>query len=146
MWRSVTLLKLTHSFWVVASMAEVEKVFTRSAFGCELCGPKASVKITVLTRKIGISEAWRILGFTLSPLSGGVEGALVDFGRLGCLKHCRVLKGVSQKVIELRELLHRLIALISDVWLRRAFSFELAYVTFISCLWVSCLRVANFRK
>jgi len=116
------IIKETHSFWVVASMAEVEKVFTRSAFGCELCGPKASVKITVLTRKIGISEAWRIRGFTLSPLSGGVEGALVDFGRLRCFKHCRVLKGVSQTVIELRELLHRLIALISDIWLRRVCS------------------------
>jgi len=116
------IIKETHSFWVVASMAEVEKVFTRSAFGCELCGPKASVKITVLTRKIGISEAWRIRGFTLSPLSGGVEGALVDFGRLRCFKHCRVLKGVSQTVIELRELLHRLIASISDIWLRRVCS------------------------
>lgn len=122
--------KGTHSYWVVASMAEVEKVFTRSAFGCELCGPKASVKITVLLRKIGISEAWRIRGFTLSPLSGGVEGALVDFGKLGCFKHCRVLKGVSQTVIELRELLHRLIASISDIWLRGVFSFELTHVTF----------------
>jgi hypothetical protein len=63
-------------------MAEVEKVFTRSAFGCELCGPKASVKITVLTRKIGISEAWRILSFTLSLMSGSAILALADFGRL----------------------------------------------------------------
>jgi len=30
-------------------MAEVEKVFTRSAFGCELCGPKVKCESTVFT-------------------------------------------------------------------------------------------------
>lgn len=138
--------KVAHSFWVVASMAEVEKVFTRSAFGCELCGPKASVKITVLKRKIGISEAWRILGFTLSPLSGGVEGPLSE--SLRGFKHCRVLKGVSQKVIELRELLHRLIAFISDIWLRRVSSLSYPMLYSIACFQVSCFRAINseFRK
>lgn len=42
---------------VEASKAEVEKVFTRLAIRRELCGPKASGKLTEQPRKIGISDA-----------------------------------------------------------------------------------------
>ena len=52
------------SKWVNASMAEVDKVFTRLAIKCELCVPKASEKFTKQRCKIGTSKALRKCNLT----------------------------------------------------------------------------------